>query len=177
MALTYKEFLEKDLDLAPLGVERNASFERYFCTPLGAVIIGSSGVDGIHFCMINDFGEMVFAVSPLNGVGSYVHPIAENFADFLSLLVTVGGSDAIEQAWMCSPETFDRFLRENPPTEEQKKGMEQFVRREFHAKGVVWEMEERPSLIGGFLLLVNGREYDYSMQGRLKRLEQKLTWR
>lgn len=125
MALTYKEFLEKDLDLAPLGVERNASFERYFCTPLGAVIIGSSGVDGIHFCMINDFGEMVFAVSPLNGVGSYVHPIAENFADFLSLLVTVGGSDAIEQAWMCSPETFDRFLRENPPTEEQKKTIQQ----------------------------------------------------
>ena len=64
-----------------------------------------------------------------------------------------------------------------PPTEEQKKGMEQFVCREFHAKGVLWEMEERPSLIGGFLLLVNGREYDYSMQGRLKRLEQKLTWR
>ncbi len=64
-----------------------------------------------------------------------------------------------------------------PPTEEQKKGMEQFVCREFHAKGVSWEMEERPSLIGGFLLHVNGREYDYSMQGRLKRLEQKLTWR
>lgn len=63
------------------------------------------------------------------------------------------------------------------PTEEQKKGMEQFVCREFHAKGVIWEMEERPELIGGFLLHVNGREYDYSMQGRLKRLEQKLTWR
>lgn len=64
-----------------------------------------------------------------------------------------------------------------PPTEEQKKGLEQFVCREFHANGVIWEMEERPELIGGFLLLVNGREYDYSMQGRLKRLEQKLTWR
>ena len=51
------------------------------------------------------------------------------------------------------------------------------VCREFHAKGVSWEMEERPSLIGGFLLHVDGREYDYSMQGRLKRLEQKLTWR
>ena len=38
-------------------------------------------------------------------------------------------------------------------------------------------MEKRPELIGGFLLHVNGREYDYSIQGRLKRLEQKLTWR
>lgn len=63
------------------------------------------------------------------------------------------------------------------PTEEQKKGMEEFICREFNAKGVIWEMEERPELIGGFLLHVNGREYDYSMQGRLKRLEQKLTWR
>lgn len=64
-----------------------------------------------------------------------------------------------------------------PPTKEQQEGMEQFVCREFHANGVIWEMEERPELIGGFLLIVNGREYDYSMQGRLKRLEQKLTWR
>ena len=64
-----------------------------------------------------------------------------------------------------------------PPTQEQKAGMEQFICRELHAAGVIWEMEERPDLIGGFRLLVNGREYDYSMQGRLKRLEQKLTWR
>ena len=35
-------------------------------------------------------------------------------------------------------------------------------------------MEKRPELIGGFLLHVNGREYDYSIQGRLKRLEQKI---
>lgn len=64
-----------------------------------------------------------------------------------------------------------------PPTKEQQQKMEQFVCGRFHAKEVKWEMKEKPELIGGFLLRVNGREYDYSMQGRLKRLEQKLTWR
>lgn len=63
------------------------------------------------------------------------------------------------------------------PTDVQKEKMEKLICNKFHAKGVKWEMEKRPELIGGFLLHVNGREYDYSMQGRLKRLEQKLTWR
>ena len=33
------------------------------------------------------------------------------------------------------------------------------------------------SLMGGFILSAGGKEYDYSVQGRLNRLEQKLTWR
>ena len=31
------------------------------------------------------------------------------------------------------------------------------------------------ALIGGFILQVDGKEYDYSVQGRLNRLERKLT--
>lgn len=64
-----------------------------------------------------------------------------------------------------------------PPTDQQQKGMEQFICKEFSAAGVIWERQERPELIGGFKLYVNGREYDYSVQGRMNRLEQKLTWR
>ena len=63
------------------------------------------------------------------------------------------------------------------PTDGQKKEMEKFICDKFHARSVEWNMEKRPGLIGGFLLHVNGREYDYSIKGRLKRLEQKLTWR
>lgn len=63
------------------------------------------------------------------------------------------------------------------PEEEQKVKMERLICDRFHATGVEWKMEKRPELIGGFLLHVNGREFDYSIQGRLKRLEQKLTWR
>lgn len=63
------------------------------------------------------------------------------------------------------------------PQQEQLKQMETFICREFSARGVVWEFRERPELIEGFLLYVNGKEYDYSARGRLARLEQKLTWR
>ncbi len=64
-----------------------------------------------------------------------------------------------------------------PPDAERLKKMEQFICRQYGASGVRWEMEENTSLIGGFTLRVNGREYDYSVLGRLKGLEQKLTWR
>lgn len=64
-----------------------------------------------------------------------------------------------------------------PPKQEQLLKMETFVRGRYHAKGVKWDMREDQDLIGGFILHVNGREHDYSIRGRLKRLEQKLTWR
>ena len=39
------------------------------------------------------------------------------------------------------------------------------------------KMKEDPELLGGFILLVDGKEYDYSMAGRLNRLEQTLMRR
>lgn len=63
------------------------------------------------------------------------------------------------------------------PDKEKITQMEQFICREFRANGVRWDMRRRSELIGGFVLSVNGREYDYSVQGRLTRLEHKLTWR
>ena len=38
-------------------------------------------------------------------------------------------------------------------------------------------MVEDKSLIGGFVLRVGDKEEDYSMKGRLDRLEKRLTWR
>ena len=120
MANTYHKFLKKNIDLAPLGVEHNANEAAYFCTPKGANIIGWAGVDGIHYCSIRGFGEMVFAVSPMNAAPDYVHPLAENFADFLRLLLACGHADALEQTWMWDKMQFEAFLKENPITEEQE---------------------------------------------------------
>ena len=89
-------------DLSPLGVIRGAidPDNRYFCTPVGAVVFGWAGVDGIHYCKIRRFRDMIFAVSPANAPGEYVHPIAKDFRDFLRLLITLGDANLIEQAWM-----------------------------------------------------------------------------
>lgn len=64
-----------------------------------------------------------------------------------------------------------------PPTKEQCLKMEAFICRHHHVKKVKWDMSQDKQLIGGFQLYVNGCEYDYSMQGRLQKLEQKLTRR
>ena len=39
------------------------------------------------------------------------------------------------------------------------------------------QIVEDTSLLGGFILHVENDEYDWSLKGRLTRLEQKLTWR
>lgn len=89
-------------DLTSLGVIRGTidPDNRYFCTPVGAIVFGWTGVDGIHFCKIRRFREMIFAVSPANAPGEYVHPIARDFRDFLRLLITLGDANLLEQAWM-----------------------------------------------------------------------------
>lgn len=121
MAVFYQKFLKQNIDLAPLGVEQIPDSPTYFCTPKGASIIGWAGVDGIHFCFIRGFGEMVFAVSPSNARPDYVHPIADSFSDFLRLLLACGDAAALEQAWGWSQEQFDCFLAENPPTQPQQR--------------------------------------------------------
>ena len=83
--------------LAPLGVEFRQDNEPYFCTPKYSSIIGWA----------------VFAVSPMNAPGEYVHIVAESIGDFISLLLATGDSAALEQAWQWDREQFEAFVRES----------------------------------------------------------------
>ena len=82
MELTYRDFTKECTDPAPLGISKRARDETHFCTPKGARVIGWAGVDSIHYCMIRGFGEMEFAVSPVNLAPHYVHPLARTFRIF-----------------------------------------------------------------------------------------------
>ena len=115
----YEKFRTLDLNLQALGLGCPDDQTRYFCTPKGAKIIGWPGVDGIHFCFVRGYRDMVFAISPENLPGEYVHPIAKNFKDFLRLVLACG-VDAMEQCWGWTKELFDAFLQENPRPEEEK---------------------------------------------------------
>ena len=79
--LLLQEYLEGKFDLSAFGIDRGDEESCYFCTPVGARIIGWTGVDGIHYCTVPQFGDMIFAVSPMN-FGDCVHPIARDFEDF-----------------------------------------------------------------------------------------------
>ena len=59
----YKEYQKLKLDKSYIGLEEGDTESEYFCTPIGAEVIGwESG--GIHYCFINGFNETVFAVNP-----------------------------------------------------------------------------------------------------------------
>ena len=107
-------------DLSLLGMDQTREGYPYFCTPKRAHILGWAGVDGIHFCTVYGFGEMVFAVSPMNPFPDYVAPLAYNFADFIRLLLACGDCNILEQAGNWTKEQFDLFLKENLLTAAQR---------------------------------------------------------
>ena len=116
----YEKFLRLGIDLAPLGIERRAENEPYYCTPKGADILGWAGVDGIHFCRVRGFGTRIFAVSPMNSAPDHIHLIAEDFEHLLRLLLACGDAAALEQAWQWNAAQFAAFLEEYPPDAAQK---------------------------------------------------------
>ena len=129
MDKTFQKLLRTDIDLSPVGVERREDNNPYFCTPKGASIFGWAGVDGIHFCFVRGFGGVVFSVSPMNSAPDFVHPLANNFEDFLRLLLACGDSAALEQAWMWDKSQFDAFLQNNPPTQDQQRTLSELAKK------------------------------------------------
>ena len=108
-------YLRSKLDLSHIGFQRGEKWSNYFCTPVLSKVIGWAGVDGIHFCTTKGFDEIIFAVSPENLPGKYVHPVARNFEDFLRLLLACNDTAAIEQCWFMDREVFEDFLTNNQP--------------------------------------------------------------
>ena len=53
-----EKFQNLDADLSLIGLEKGDSEGGYFCTPVGAEVIGWE-CEGIHYCFIDGFGEML----------------------------------------------------------------------------------------------------------------------
>lgn len=123
MATIYERYLKLNIDGSQFGFGPGEE-SCCFCTPKSGKIIGWAGVDGIHYCFVRGFGETVFAVSPMNTPGNYVHPVARNFRDFLRLLLACGDTAALEQAWGWQQAQFDTFLHDNPLTAEQQAALD-----------------------------------------------------
>ena len=61
------------------------------------------------------------------------------------------------------------------PSEEQVAQFKEYLRKRFHAKRVHLSMKQESQLVGGFILKIGDLELDWSLRGRLRRLEQKLV--
>lgn len=68
-----------------------------------------------------------------------------------------------------------RLFCVSEPKDFQREQMKAFLMRRYHAKQVILEIQEEKSLLGGFLLRAGEEEFDWSLRGRFRRLEQRLT--
>ena len=61
------------------------------------------------------------------------------------------------------------------PNEEQLAGIRKFLNKEFGSEDMELELKEDPSLKSGFILRVGTKEYDWSEQGRIDQLKNKMA--
>ncbi len=64
-----------------------------------------------------------------------------------------------------------------PPDDAQRDKIKAFVRKESGAHEVILVEKQDESILGGFVLSIGSMSYDWSIKGRLTRLEQKITRR
>ena len=60
------------------------------------------------------------------------------------------------------------------PTEEQLEGIREFVKKESGSDEIELVCEKEESLGGGFVLSIGNKEYDWSTEGRIKQLTEKI---
>lgn len=108
MNKVFEKYMQLDIDASWIGLEKCDDHPLYFCTPIGARIFGWD--NGMHYCFIDGFAEMVFVVNPENFGGPYVYPLARNFSDFLGLLLTYKTTNALHQIILFEKERFMSFF-------------------------------------------------------------------
>lgn len=103
---------------------------RYFCTPEGAWIFGSLGVDGIHYCTIPSLGDAVYVVNPMPADDRYVLPVAKNLAAFCGLVCAMGGCHLLDQMTGWDRARFDEALAEMQASDSPEREKEAAALRE-----------------------------------------------
>lgn len=124
----------------------------YFCTPAGAKIIGWD--NGIHYCFIEGFDDLVFCVNPETCCGRYVYPIARNFYDFLGLILAAGNTNPLQQIISWDKKAFEAFVRrpeeqENKARPEVKRALDT-IRKELGIAPIETPFEYVKALQSGF---------------------------
>lgn len=120
MRTVYEKYMALPIDKGLLCLEHNDITEPYFCYPVNAEQIGFEGC--IMYCFLPEYGEMVFACNPESCAAQNVYPLAENFEDFIRLILACGTANPVEQIVWMSREQFDEHIANEKKifTDEQK---------------------------------------------------------
>lgn len=93
-SVLFEKFIEIDADMWWIGLAKEDDYQ-YYCTPIGAEIIGQD--NGIHYCFIPEFGEMVLCVNPESCCDYNVYLLAENFEDYIRILLATKHTNTFQQ--------------------------------------------------------------------------------
>lgn len=130
----HKKFQELKVDTSYIGLARENN-PKYFCTPVGATIIGWD--NGIHYVFINGFDEMVFVVNPDTCCDYYVYPLANNFYDFLCLILAVKNTNILQQIIQWDKQQYLDFIASREEVEYASKKEVIEVLDAIHSMGVL----------------------------------------
>ena len=104
----YERYRKLHMDGSYIGLEKGDEIGGYFCTPVGAEIIGWD--NGIHYCFIDGFGEAVFCVNPDTCCDYYVYPLARTFTEFLRLILATKNTNVMQQVILWDKQAYDAFI-------------------------------------------------------------------
>lgn len=105
--MLYQKFRRSSLDITPLGLVTGADKSDSVYTPARARIVAWSRDLSCHFCQVEGFGGMVFAVDPSAPPGDCVHPVAKDMADLIGLLYACADASLIARAYRLSSYLFE----------------------------------------------------------------------
>ena len=105
--------------------------------------------------------------------------------NFLNVLCDYQSVDRFPDIFTAYDEYFDEqndILRASlyyvtAPTQAQQDQIKSNLSEKYGKKNVVLDLKQQPDLIGGFIIRVKDQEIDWSMRGRLNKLQQKMIWR
>lgn len=107
----------------------------YFCTPIGAEILGGPGVDGIHFVLLPG-DDRIYCVDPTMGEqGTYVLPVASNLRTFVSYVLFCRDANPISQLHWMTEAQYRQLLTEAEAA--RWEGCEAFFERQRQALDVL----------------------------------------
>lgn len=112
----YQKYKNLKIDKSYINLEEVSEPADWFCTPIGAKVIGWE--NGIHYCFIDGFSDMVFAVNPegsINKKGEELHtyPLADSFENFMRLVLATKCANHIEQIIHFSQSEFEKFCKDD----------------------------------------------------------------
>ena len=98
----YHKFRNSSLDVSMLGLYIGSEDSPSVYTPTGSRVIAWDSDGSAHFCQIEGFGDMVFAVDPSATPGDCIHPVSATLQDFIGLLCVCRDASVVLNAYRWS---------------------------------------------------------------------------